>query len=211
LGQLSLSCSSSVGWRRRQASLNSPALRSLSSRRCLSSFLSCSLSRRSVTLLLTSPSTRVGYPIRDTPSGQLGALRRALSASRGDSSKIHRGRSRWLLVRRPASSFPQGPFPGTPAPEYMDPFEVLAQAGRRALRAGSKPRVRGRVARFERVLGRSPRTAAACRRRVLQAPRWRSWSRPLGPYDHHAPLSCSLTANSLTDSGSKIHTLRPVS
>jgi hypothetical protein len=120
LGQLSLSCSSSVGWRRRQASLNSPALRSLSSRRCLSSFLSCSLSRRSVTLLLTSPSTRVGYPIRDTPSGQLGALRRALSASRGDSSKIHRGRSRWLLVRRPASSFPHGLFPGTSAPEYME-------------------------------------------------------------------------------------------
>jgi hypothetical protein len=208
LGQLSLSCSSSVGWRRRQASLNSPALRSLSSRRCLSSFLSCSLSRRSVTLLLSSPSTRVGYP---HPSS-LGALRRALSASRGDSSKIHRGRSRWLLVRRPASSFPHGPFPGTPAPEYIDPFEVLAQAGRRALRAGSKPRVRGRVARFRGgFLGRSPRTAAACRRRVLQAPRWRSWSRPLGPYDHHAPLSCSLAANALTDSGSKIHTLRPVS
>jgi hypothetical protein len=118
LGQLSLSCSSSVGWRRRQASLNSPALRSLSSRRCLSSFLSCSLSRRSVTLLLTSPSTKGRIP----PSGQLGALRRALSASRGDSSKIHRGRSRWLLVRRPASSFPQGPFPGTPAPEYMGGF-----------------------------------------------------------------------------------------
>ena len=32
--------------------------------------------------------------------------------------------------------FPHGPFPGTPAPEYMDPFGVLAQAGRRALRGG---------------------------------------------------------------------------
>jgi hypothetical protein len=63
------------------------------------------------------------FPVHEgriPPSGQLGALRRALSASRGDSSKIHRGRSRWLLVRRPASSFPQGPFPGTPAPEYME-------------------------------------------------------------------------------------------